>query len=199
MKESKNQDHDIYVNILLNGQIGRLNNYQKIARNVWLKKDRIFISKIEKCPGLKIKFRRIGNKLFVDAYFNDDTRKFKDKIASYFKIDQINRELRFISFIYYLIYYPFFYYLERLCDFFLHAAGIENYEIGIIQSGLGGIGKSTFTVSILLSADCKILSDTIIFNDTHNIYSQPGAIALGRDSWLIIIRIGSLKRQRNNE
>jgi hypothetical protein len=193
IKESKDLDPHIHVNFFLNKKIEKLDDYQKIARNIWLKKDAIFLSEIEKCPGLQIKLRRKNNKLFLDAYFYHATARLKDKMFSHFKFNKISREFRLISFTYYLVYYPFFYYLERFCGLcLLHAAAVEYNKIGVLIPGLGGIGKSTISLGSLASNGYRFISDNIILFNKEKIYPFPEYIGLDAKSLGMLAKLKDL-------
>jgi len=193
MEVTNNSNPDIYVHFYLNKQFIKTGDYQKIARNIWLGKNRIFISEIERCPGLKLEIKMINNKLFMDAYFFDKTRKLVKKVVSNFRFYKTKRDFQFISLIFYLIYYPFFYYLERFSNLcLLHAAAFEYNEKGIILPGLGGIGKSTFSLGSLLSNGYKFISDNIIFCHPKKFYTFPELIALDPKSISILNLIKDL-------
>ena len=193
MEENTNSDPDICVQFYFNKPFKKINDYKKIARNIWIGNNRIFISEIERCPGLKLEVITKNNKLIIDAYFFDKTRNIMKRVIPYFRVNKRKREFQFIALIFYLIYYPFFYYLERFSNFcILHAAAFEYNEKGVLLPGLGGIGKSTFSLGSLVSNRNRLISDNIIFCHSKKIYRFPELIALDLKSIRILKLIEDL-------
>jgi len=171
-EEIQKGDPNIYVNFTLNDTFQINKSYRRISRNIWLGESGLFISEIERLPGLKLGVKIENDRLYLDAFFKDKNQKFMKKIISHLRFDKRNREIQFIVFTYYLIYYPLFYYLERYRNLFiLHASAIEQENKGVILAGLGGIGKSTFCLGSLLLRDCNYSSDSLIFYNSQSIYA----------------------------
>jgi len=178
---------DIYVTFKLNDYPEIDSKCNKISRDMYLGDNSVIFFNISKMGDLHLKLQWRGDKFFIDAFLTEKRKINLFKFVPSRDKKSRDKILKYIYLLYYLVYIPFFYYLERfrsLC--LLHAGAIKYKENGIIISGLGGVGKTTFTVSTLLLDDCKILSDNVIFNDTQNIYSQPGVVAIGRDSLNIL-------------
>ena len=177
----KNQPH-IFINLTNSNNVQK-KNYNKISRNIWIGDYSIFISKIERLPGLSINAQLKNDKLYINAVFEDITINLLKKILSFKRNYQQQKQFLLIGLIYYLIYFPYLYYLERFNNLsLLHAGAVKYKQNGIILSGLGGIGKSTFAFGTLLLDECKFLSDNLIFYDKKNIYPFPEPIALNPKS-----------------
>jgi hypothetical protein len=170
---------DIYVNLNLNDNFQISKNHRQISRSIWIENSSVFISEIERFPGLKLKARTEQNRLYIDAFLSNTSQRFVKKIILSVMSNRKHKELQLIGLLYYIIFIPFFYYLERFRSLFLlHASAIKYYEKGVILSGLGGIGKSTFSLGTLLLKGCSFISDNLIFYDYNKIYSCPEPIAL---------------------
>ena len=176
---SGERDPDICVNFKVNDhfQVGK--NYRRISRNIWLSKSSVFISEIERFPGLKLEAKIEEGRFYVNAFLVDKNQSVLRKMISHLISKENYKDYKFIGLLYYIIFIPFFYYLERFRNLFLlHASAIKYHEKGVILSGLGGIGKSTFSLGTLLLKGCTFISDNLIFYDYQNIYSCPEPIAL---------------------
>lgn len=169
----------IYVNLKLtdNFQIGK--NHRQISRNMWLGNSSVFVSEIERFPGLKLEAKIEQNRLYIDAFLIHTNQPLLKRIISHCKSGKRNKEVLFIGLLYYTVFLPLFYFLERFRNLsLLHASAVEYHEKGIILAGLGGIGKSTFSLGTLLLEGCRFISDNLIFYDSDKIYSCPEPIAL---------------------
>jgi hypothetical protein len=148
---------------------------------------------IERFPGLKLEARTDQNRLYVDAFLKNIDQTLVKRIISFVRSRKDFKEFQHIGLLYYIIFIPFFYYLERFCNqCLLHASAIEYHEKGIILAGLGGIGKSTFSLGTLLLQESKFMSDNLIFFDYQKIYSCPEPIALDDKSITILKEIANL-------
>lgn len=183
---SENGSPNIYVNLNpSNFEIS--NNLVQISRNIKFGDSNVFISAIERFPGLKINVRMDKNRLYVDAFLQDKNQSFIKKLFLLLRSKDKYREGQFVGLHYYLILIPFFYYLEYFNGLFLlHASAIEFNGKGILLSGLGGIGKSTFSLGTLHLKGTKFISDNLIFYNDKKIYSCPEPIALDNKSIEII-------------
>lgn len=177
---------NIYVNFSQkNFEISK--NTVRIARNIWIGNYSVFISEIEIFPGLKLKIQIDQNTLYVDAFLAKKDRTLAGRITSFFRSKNKFEELKFIVLNYYLILVPFFYYLEHFNGLsLLHASAIELNGKGVVLSGLGGVGKSTFSLGTLFLKSSKFISDNLILFDNEKIYSCPEAIALDNKSIQIL-------------
>lgn len=83
------------------------------------------------------------------------------------------REGRFSTILYYMVYYPTFWWLERQGIYPLHAAAVDLAGTGVILCGLPGCGKSTLSLGLLSLPETRLVSDNIIFVDGENAYRCP--------------------------
>ena len=155
----------------------------KISRNIWIGESQILITEIERFPGLKLRITLESHILMVDAFLEDTNPNSMRKLLKSWLVKNRYNHLKYIGLVYYLIYLPFLYYMERFRNLFLiHAGAVEFQGQGIILAGLGGVGKSTFSLGSMNVASCKFLSDNIIFHNETTIYPLPEPIALDSSS-----------------
>ena len=174
-----NSDPNIHVNLEFTKQIQIEKHYNKISRNIWLDHSSVLVTEIPKFPTLSLEVNMKDSKLYVNAFLSDKkTSKWKD-ILNYIAVSDKHKLYNLIALTYYLVYFPLAYYLERFSNLFLlHASAFEYGQYAVILSGLGGVGKSTFSLATLSLEGSKVISDNLIFHDTKNIYSFPEPIAL---------------------
>ena len=185
--ENVDSDPSIYVNFGFNKLIQIPTQYNKISRNICLGDSSILITEIPHFPGLSLKVKIRDSKLYIDAYFSEKRVSFIKNLLSNSLNLQKHKSYKSLAFTYHLVYFPLLYYIERFSNLFLlHASAFEYDQYAIILSGLGGIGKSTFSLAALFLEGSKLLSDNLLFHDAQNIYSFPEPIALDRNSYAML-------------
>ncbi len=188
---------EIEVNLTFNESFRPDTGYKKVSRHIWLGNSGVFISEFEKCPGLSLKANEKKGKLYIDAFFTETKLNPLKKILFYPRSKGFKLYISIVL-IYYLIYLPFIYYLERHRHLYLlHAAAFEYKRQGIILAGLGGVGKSTFSLAPLFLTDSKFLSDNLIFHDEGKIYALPEPIALNPENTDILGNIEQILQPKN--
>jgi len=169
----------IIVNFSLTKKYFPDETYKKISRNIWLGTDTVFLSEIELFPGLCVNATIKNDTLFVDAFLLEKKASPLRQILFSYKNNKQQTYYKYIGIIYFLIYIPFFYYLERLRNhYLLHASAVSVKHKGILLTGLGGVGKSTFSLGMLLLEKSCFLSDNLIFYNAQKIFPFPEPIAL---------------------
>jgi hypothetical protein len=183
VNKNENFFHDIAVYLRSKKEFPIDSNYKQISRNLWLGDNSVILSGVDRVPGLSLKVSIDENRLYIDAFLEEKKINSFLRLMTIRRADKKKRLLKFILLIYYLIYIPCFYYLERFRNLSLLSAGAVKYKRnGVIFSGLGGIGKTTFSLGALFLDGSKLLSDNLIFHDTQKIFSLPGPIALDPNS-----------------
>lgn len=90
------------------------------------------------------------------------------------------RERLFVGLIYYLVYFPWAWWLERERGWtLLHAgavaapagAGMFGPQEGLIFAGLPGCGKSTTSLAFLDQPEWQIVSDNLLFTDGQRVFA----------------------------
>lgn len=103
----------------------------------------------------------------------------------------------FFKLVYFMVYYPMAWYLERTRGWgLLHASAVTLPDGGaVLLSGLGGVGKSTLGLALLQGQDAggasqalassvgtrsvpKLLSDNLLFHDEQSVYACPEPVRL---------------------
>jgi len=180
VKNTKGRPH-IVVNFGSGTNIQIDKTFKKISRTIWLKDSCVYLSDIERFPGLRLKASLAGETLIIDA----DYRKKSSALHRIVSMSRRNRQTSLfnLGIVYYLIYFPILYYMEHFRGrYLLHAGAIEYKQKGVILSGLGGVGKSTFIISSLFMHGIRILSDNLIFYDLNKVFPFPEPVALNRDN-----------------
>jgi hypothetical protein len=96
------------------------------------------------------------------------------------------REKRFSTILYYMVYYPAFWWLERQGIYPLHAAAVDLAGTGVILCGLPGCGKSTLSLALLSLPGTRLLSDNIIFYDKERVFRCPEPLLVDHRSLQLI-------------
>jgi hypothetical protein len=171
-------------------------SYKKISRNIWLKNSCIYLSDIERFPGLKIKASLKGDKLIIDANYRNKISTIKKIFLM--SINSQQASLFYMGIVYYLIYFPILYYMEHFRGLYLlHAGAVKAQKNGLIFSGLGGVGKSTFIIGCLFMNRTKILSDNLIFYSKNKVYPFPEPVALDSGNNLLKGDIAKILSKKN--
>lgn len=140
--------------------------------------ERILQTEVLSVPGLQLEVSGTAAGLTLEAYYRPVARM--EKLAH--RLNHVSVRLM-NALIYYLVYFPVFYYLEQSRGWrVLHAAGLSLPHGGCLLAGLPGSGKSTFALSLLASTQAQLLSDNLLLFDSRQIYACPETIHLSRES-----------------
>jgi len=196
---SQSGDPDIYIN--LNKNTLKINkDMVRVSRNIWLGDSHVIISEIERFPGLAIEAHINENKLLIEGYFRGIKQSMFKKFLSLLNSHRKQGELQFIVLHYYFVLIPLFYYLEYFNGLFLlHASAIDLDGKGVLLSGLGGVGKSTFSLGMMHIKGSKFISDNLIFFSDNKVYPCPEPIALDNKSIQMITSLKDYLTPRNIE
>lgn len=161
---------------------GNINALDKIGRRVLIGNDEVVLLELLRFPGLKIKLKISGNTLSVFGLFQVQQSGITNIFNRFRRGKSLGKKELFFL-LYYLIYFPIFWYLEYYKGLYLlHASAVQIKNKGIVFSGLGGVGKSTFTLATLSRPDTRFLSDNLIFFDGRKIYACFEQISLDQRS-----------------
>ena len=84
---------------------------------------------------------------------------------------------------YYLILFPVIWYYEHFYNkYLLHASVLLYKRETILFSGLGGVGKSTFVISLLENSEFQFISDNLVVYGDNELIAVNEAIALDENS-----------------
>jgi hypothetical protein len=90
------------------------------------------------------------------------------------------RDRLFFKLMYFAVYYPMAWCLQRGRGWGLVHASAVALPSGraVLLAGMGGVGKSTLGLSLLSRPGARLLSDNLLFHDAHHLYSCPEPVRL---------------------
>jgi hypothetical protein len=155
-------------------------NYQRLGRRLLMGDDEMLQTEILTLPGLQLRTTRSDGGLAIDATFRPPSRRMTLILKLGGKSDQ---ERIFATLIYYLVYFPMLWHLERARGWYpLHASALAWPQGAAVFSGLGGVGKSTLTLAFLSDPSAHLLSENLILHDESRVYAFPEPIHLDEQS-----------------
>jgi hypothetical protein len=170
----------------------------RLDRDIEMGKGEIVWTRIDDFSDLQLRFLLAESRLRLTGqhFFFLSRKPLSDQMkkAWYRKRLPTLRKKRFSTILYYMIYYPTFWWLERQGLFPLHAAAVEMSGTGIVFCGLPGCGKSTLSLASLALPGARLLSDNIIFFDREKVWSCPEPVLVDEQSLELIGNAGSLLR-----
>lgn len=141
---------------------------QQLGRRLWISDHRLGITAIWQLPGLAMEVSWEHDHLSVRATYTWPSRRAR--WASHWL--PAVRERLFVGLIYYLVYFPWGWWLERERGWtMMHAAAVTEGGRGIILAGLPGSGKSSTTLAFLNRSGWRILSDNLLFTDGRRVFA----------------------------
>lgn len=106
------------------------------------------------------------------------------------RLERLQRK-RFSTLLYYLVYHPLLWMLERREGWHpLHAASVTYGDGAIVLTGFPGCGKSTLAVSMLSDPAVSMLSDNLVLYNRKHVLACPELLLLDASS---LERIGSAR------
>jgi hypothetical protein len=154
----------------------------RLDRDIEISDGQIAWSRIDDFLDLHLRFFGEENPLRLAGqhFYFLDRGAIRDKIKRKWHRKRLPtlRKKRFSTILYYMIYYPAFFQLEQRDLLPLHAAALDVAGKGMIFCGLPGSGKSTLSVAALSLPGARLLSDNIIFHDSHSVYSCPEPVLI---------------------
>ena len=149
---------------------------EQLGRRLWAGPERLRFAEIWQFPGLSVDVAWQGDTLMVNAVFVWPSRRAKWFAA----LLPGPRAQLFVGLIYYLVYFPWMWWLERECGWtLLHAAALSvpgglgafAPQEGVVLSGLPGSGKSTTTLAFLSRSEWQVVSDNLLFTDGQQVFA----------------------------
>jgi hypothetical protein len=168
-----------------------LGSMDRVDRDIYRAPMEIAWFRIDELPSLYLHFTWDGRRLRVHGdfylYLSRHTyRNWIQRSVRWRHLAQL-RDRRFTTLLYYLLYYPCFWVLERTRDLHpIHAAGVEMHGATIVLAGPSGVGKSTLVTGLAAYPDARLLSDTFLLHCGTTCSSVPEPLLLDRWSqrWL---------------
>ncbi len=163
-----------------------LADMERVDRDLYRGKDRLAWFRIDDLPDLQLGFQWDGARLRVagDFFYRLSKTRTRDRIKRwvYRRRLPMLRQRRFTTLLYYLVYYPCFWWLERQQDFHpIHAAGVELEGGIVVFAGPSGVGKSTLSTGLAASPGGRLLSDTFLLQRGPTVCAVPEPLLL--DEW----------------
>lgn len=140
---------------------------QRIDRDLYVLGNRMSWFRVDDLRGLHLQFEWDGQRLRIEGdyyYWVSDNRYWEriKRVLFRHRIPAL-RQRRFTTLLYYLLYYPTFWYVERFQGFHpIHAAGAEVDGAVLVLAGASGVGKSTLAAALAASPGGRLLSDTFL-------------------------------------
>ncbi|MFQ5903445.1 MAG: hypothetical protein ACE5JO_07130 [Candidatus Binatia bacterium] len=168
----------------------------RLDRDIEIGYNEMAWSRIDDFSDLRLRFSLEENRLRLQGrhFFSLSRSPLRDQIkkAWYWRRLPALREKRFSTLLYYMVYYPAFWWLERQGLFPLHAAAVDLAGVGVVFCGLPGCGKSTLSLALLSLPEARLLSDNIIFFDRKKVFSCPEPVLVDDRSLELIGKARSL-------
>jgi len=150
--------------------------YQRLGRRLLLNDNEIVQTEILALPGLQLRTSLNDKNVAIDAAFCPPSRRMKLLLSLSGRASQ---ERIYATLIYYLVYFPLLWHVERTRQWYpLHASAVAWPQGAIILTGLGGVGKSTLILSFLSDPHARLLSENLILHDKEQVYAFPEPIHL---------------------
>lgn len=138
----------------------------RVGKRLLAGPDTLVWTNLLRVKNLALRFRMQEERLFMDAIYAYAPRKSK------LEAEPNYRYKKFFGLMNWLLFYPVAWYLERFRGIYLlHASGIDLAGHGVVIAGVGGVGKTTTSVSLLAQEGARMVSENLIFYDSARIYS----------------------------
>jgi hypothetical protein len=164
----------------------KLRDMERVDRDLYRGDQTLAWFRIDEMPGLQLRFQWDGERLRVEGdyyyWLSADGKRDALKRLVYRRRLPALRQRRFTTLLYYLLYYPCFWWLERQERLHpIHAAGVEVDGGVIVLAGPSGVGKSTLSTGLASAAGAKLLSDTFLLH--RDVATRPVREPLLLDAW----------------
>lgn len=163
-----------------------LREMERVDRDLYRGDERLAWFRVDDLPGLQLRFAWSGERLRIegDYYYRLSADRKRDALKRLVNRGRLPalRQRRFTTLLYYLLYYPCFWWLERHERLHpLHAAGVELDGSVVVLAGPSGVGKSTLSAGLASAAGAKLLSDTFLLH--RGAVTRPVREPLLLDDW----------------
>lgn len=164
---------------------------ERLDRDLYRNGQQLVWLRIDELRDLHLRFDWNGQTLRVrgDYYHRLSTNAGGDRLRRlvyHNRMDALRRK-RFTRLLYFGVYYPLFWWLERMRDTHpLHAGAVHTPRGALLLAGPSGVGKSTLTAALGSGDGAAILSDTFTLHRGTEMWAVPEPMLLDRWSrdWL---------------
>jgi hypothetical protein len=163
-----------------------LRGWDRVDRDLYRRDDSLAWFRIDDFPDLHLRFTRTGDELTVIGHYyhrlsKTAGRDWVRRVVYHRSLPTLRRR-RFTTLLYYLVYYPTFWWLEHqgLCHP-IHAGGVQLPNGVVALAGPSGVGKSTLVTGLACDPAARLLSDTFLLHQGARVRSVPEPLLL--DQW----------------
>jgi hypothetical protein len=158
----------------------------RVDRDVYVSGDTLWWFRVDDLRDLHLRFTWTENGLMVGGDFyhrlGNDWRRDYLRRALFWRQGRALRERRFTTLLYYLVYYPCWWWLEHVRDLHpIHAAGVSTDAGVILLAGASGVAKSTLAVALAIQPRARLLSDSFVVHNGTEVLAVREPVLL--DAW----------------
>lgn len=164
---------------------------ERLDRDLYARDGHVVWLRIDELRDLHLRFHWDGERLAVrgDYYHRLSKNARADRVRRLVYRRQMDglRRKRFTRLLYFLVYYPVFWWLEHVRDTHpLHAGAVDTPHGGLLLAGPSGVGKSTLTAALGAGDGAHLLSDTFVVHRGTELWAVAEPLLLDRWSmeWL---------------
>jgi len=163
---SNKKKTNVSFEIIFDKPLMNLKNFDKVSSTLYSKNKNYLI----KYPNLLIEYSVNKKNIFVKVYFSPNKKKHLARIllkgkkrtyADYYEFFIIRK----------VIQNTFFSILEKEGKSILHASTVKGKKGSTLFFGLGGLGKTTLALDLVLSENLKLQGDNFVIVDGKNVFS----------------------------
>ena len=174
---------------------GELAQMVRLDRDLYVGDRRLCWFRVDDLRDLYLQFEWCDGRLQVhgDFYYRLGNSRLSDTIrrVRQWRGRRRLRARRFPTLLAYLVYYPCWWWLEQMRDYHpIHAAGVTTNAGAVLLAGASGVGKSTLSVALALSAGTRLLSDSFVLHHGVELLPVREPVLLDRFSRDWIGRVG---------
>lgn len=168
-----------------------LAGWDRLDRDLYRRGPELAWFRIDDFPDLHLRLKWDGDALAVEGdYYHHlgrtPARDWVRRVLYSHNLPRLQRR-RFTTLLYYLVYYPLFWWLEHHgIGHPIHAGGVEMPGGLVVLAGPSGVGKSTLVTGLAAAPGARLLSDTFLLHHGAQIMAVPEPLLLDRWSrgWL---------------
>jgi hypothetical protein len=163
-----------------------LRGWDRVDRDLYRRDGALAWFRIDDFPDLHLRFTWTGSELAVVGHYyhrlsKTAGRDWLRRVVYHRSLPNLRRR-RFTTLLYYLVYYPCFWWLEHqnICHP-IHAGGVRLPNGVVALAGPSGVGKSTLVAGLACDPSARLLSDTFLLHKGATVRSVPEPLLL--DKW----------------